>query len=263
MYLSANDLKECRPLRCSQRYLQHREVVLCSSLPPGRYIIIPSTFKPNEKGEFLLRVLTEHGSVAIPASKPAPQDVSVRAELSYPHQTALPSPDSVRLMFKKHCDQKGFCKPVHLHNLLTEAIQAGVLAGSEKYLALEHCKSLVTLMGNQGAAKLNWSDFQFLWDKITGWTDIFLVADKNKTRRLEFAEIASALKAAGITVDDLVLQLVVLRYTEPNLTITYPGFLYLVMKLESMTQRFQELDMVGKGFITVSYKQWLQATMYN
>ncbi|CAB1453301.1 unnamed protein product [Pleuronectes platessa] len=94
-------------------------------------------------------------------------------------------------------------------------------------------------------------------------TDIFLVFDKNKTKRLEYQEVAPALKAAGITVDDLVMQLVGLRYTEPDMTISYPGFLYLVMKLESMIQKFQAYDVAGMGTIAVSYRRWLHLTMYN
>uniref|UniRef100_A0AAV2JAQ3 EF-hand domain-containing protein n=1 Tax=Knipowitschia caucasica TaxID=637954 RepID=A0AAV2JAQ3_KNICA len=159
--------------------------------------------------------------------------------------------------------QKGFCKPLHLYNLLKEAIQGGVLSGSEKFLALEHCKSLVVLMDTQGMAKLSWSEFQMLWDKICRWTDIFLVFDKNKSQSLEYKEVGPALKAAGISVDDVVMQLVGLRYTEPDLTISYPGFLYVLMKLERMIHKFQAYDMVGMGAITVSYRQWLQMTMYN
>lgn len=79
----------------------------------------------------------------------------------FPHQAALPSLETTRHLFKKHCNkvgsftksssslecsymkylfafctfvlwlcndlccQHGFCKPVHLYNLLTEAIQGG------------------------------------------------------------------------------------------------------------------------------------------
>lgn len=49
--------------------------------------------------------------------------------------------------------------------------------------------------------------------------------------------IASCVSASGISVDDLVMQLVGLRYTEPDLTISYPGFLYLLMKLDSMIRK--------------------------
>ncbi|XP_035814505.2 calpain-9 [Amphiprion ocellaris] len=262
-YLSPNDLRACPPILCSPQYSSRREVVLRGSLPPGRYVIVPSTSEPNQQGDFLLRVLTERGNTATPAQKPAPQENASVTEHSFPHQVALPSPKSTRQLFKKHCNKKGFCKPLHLYNLLTEAIQGGVLAGSEKYLALEHCKSLVVLMDSQGIAQLNWDEFLSLWDKIRKWTDIFLFYDKNKTQRLEYQEVSLALRAAGIMVDDLVMQLVGLRYTEPDMTINYPGFLYLLMKLESMIHKFQAYDMVGMGTVTISYRQWLHMTMYN
>ncbi|KAM8905071.1 calpain-9 isoform 2-T2 [Spinachia spinachia] len=260
-YLSPTDLRGLRPVLSSRNYSMRREVVLRGSLPPGRYIIAPSTALLNQAGEFLLRVLTEQGNASTPARKP-PVDIPSSTQLSFPHEAALPSTTSTEQLFKKHSNH-GFCKPVHLLNLLTEALKGGVLAGSEKYLALEHCKSLVVLTDTQGNAQLNWLDFKCLWDKIRRWTDIFLMFDKNKTKHLEYKEVAPALKKAGIMVDDLIMQLVGLRYTEPDVTISYPGFLFLLMKLDSMTHKFQAHDITGMGSITVSYRQWLQMTMYN
>ncbi|XP_005737486.1 calpain-9 isoform X2 [Pundamilia nyererei] len=261
-YLSREDLSVLRPVLYSPQYVARREVVLRGSLPPGRYIIIPSTAEPNQQGAFLLRVLAEQGNNATPARKPSTEDITSVTELSFPHQAALPSPQAIRQLFQKHCN-KGFCKPLHLYKLLTEAIQGGVLAGSEKYLALEQCKSLVVLMDSQGIAQLNWPEFQSLWDKIRRWTDIFLMHDKDKTQRLEYQEVMPSLTAAGIRVDELVMQLVGLRYTEPDMTISYPGFLYLLMKLESMIHKFQAYDVMGTGAVTISYRQWLHMTMYN
>uniref|UniRef100_A0A4W5R273 Uncharacterized protein n=1 Tax=Hucho hucho TaxID=62062 RepID=A0A4W5R273_9TELE len=81
--------------------------------------------------------------------------------------------------------------------------------GEQNELVLEHCKSFVVLMDN-------------------------------KSQLLEYPEVSPALKAAGMAVDDFVLQLIGLRYTEMDMTISYSGFLYLLMELDSMIHTFQD-----------------------
>ncbi|KAM4627715.1 calpain-9 [Polymixia lowei] len=262
-YLSSLDLSLLRPVLSSPGYTRRREVVLRGRLAPGHYVIIASTSEPSKEGAFILRVLTEKGNTTIPAEKQKTEDVSNIMKPIFPHLTALPSPKSTQRLFKKHCNKNRVCRPLDLHRLLTEAIQGGVLAGSERKLVLEHCKSLVVLMDTQGLAQLDWHQFKNLWDKITKWTDIFLTFDKNKSQQLEYPEVSPALKAAGITVDDFVIQLIGLRYTEPDMTISYPGFLYLLMKLDNMIQKFHAYDMAGMGSVSVSFRQWLHMTMYN
>lgn len=63
-YLSHEDFGALEPVLYSPRYSTRREVVLRGSLPPGQYIIIPSTSEPDQQGAFLLRVLTEKGNDA-------------------------------------------------------------------------------------------------------------------------------------------------------------------------------------------------------
>lgn len=58
--------------------------------------------------------------------------------------------------------------------------------------------------------------------------------------------------AAGIVVDDLIMQLVGLRYTEPDMTISYPGFLYLLLKLENMICEWGGDAEVGQGTVGIN-----------
>ncbi|XP_063287329.1 calpain-12 isoform X2 [Pelobates fuscus] len=58
-YLFEETLRHSQPLLCSGPCDNHREVVVCSRLPPGRYVIIPSLEKASDEGEFVIRVLTE------------------------------------------------------------------------------------------------------------------------------------------------------------------------------------------------------------
>lgn len=41
-------------------FINLREISNRFKLPPGSYIIIPSTFEPNEVGEFVLRIFSEN-----------------------------------------------------------------------------------------------------------------------------------------------------------------------------------------------------------
>lgn len=47
------------PVANSSTFINKREVVGRHKLPTGSYLIIPTTFNPNEEGDFVLRIYSE------------------------------------------------------------------------------------------------------------------------------------------------------------------------------------------------------------
>uniref|UniRef100_A0A915JAE4 Peptidase C2 calpain domain-containing protein n=1 Tax=Romanomermis culicivorax TaxID=13658 RepID=A0A915JAE4_ROMCU len=54
--ITAENLRYCKEVARSNSFINLREVSGRFRLQPGRYIVVPSTFNPNEESQFLLRV---------------------------------------------------------------------------------------------------------------------------------------------------------------------------------------------------------------
>ncbi|XP_075179613.1 calpain-9-like isoform X2 [Anomaloglossus baeobatrachus] len=185
VYLFQDTLRSFQPLLSAGPCDNHREVVLCSSLPPGRYIIIPSLEKESDEGEFLIRILMEKGN------NTRPLESNERCG-EIPALSPFPAEDQCRSRFVQFANMDGRVNNVQLHKLLA-------------WLLTEY----------------------------------------------------------GLPADDFLVRLAQVRYGDPDGFLIYPDFICCLLKLQSLTEKFQAANPSGSGEVTLNYRQWLLLAVFS
>uniref|UniRef100_A0A8C4DXV2 Calpain 11 n=1 Tax=Dicentrarchus labrax TaxID=13489 RepID=A0A8C4DXV2_DICLA len=220
----------------SETFINLREVSTRLRLPPGEYIIVPSTFEPSKEADFVLRVFTEKQSETEYVS--SVQYLELKRSKMVFHCRVY----TIRFLDCFSCEPR--CNCVGL-------FQMSVFAVSDKDLktdgfSVESCRTMVNLMDKDGSAHLGLVEFQLLWNRIRKWLVIFRQFDLDKSGAMSSYEMRLAVEAAGFKLNNNLNQILVARYAE-NEMIDFDNFICCLVKLEAMFRYFQQFDKEGSG----------------
>uniref|UniRef100_A0A3Q3MG37 Calpain 1, (mu/I) large subunit b n=1 Tax=Mastacembelus armatus TaxID=205130 RepID=A0A3Q3MG37_9TELE len=197
----------------SETFINLREVSARLRLPPGNYLIVPSTFEPSKEADFVLRVFS-----LILVEDPSPP-VFVHGD------SADTSVSSFVVVSDRDLQTDGF--------------------------SMESCRAMVSLMDKDGSARLGLVEFQILWNKIRKWLGIFREFDLDKSGCMNSYEMRLALENGGFKLNNKLYQMLVARYAD-NEVIDFDNFTCCLVKLEAMFKVFQELDRDGTGAVEMN-----------
>ncbi|XP_060125938.1 calpain-1 catalytic subunit [Zootoca vivipara] len=240
----------------SEQFINLREVSTRFKLPPGEYIVVPSTFEPNKEGDFVLRVFAENKAGTVE------MDDEIQANL--PDEKVLSESeidDSFKQLFKQLAGADMEISVRELQTILNRII------GKHKDLrtkgfSLESCRSMVNLMDRDGNGKLGLVEFNILWTKIRNYLAVFRKFDLDKSGSMSAYEMRMALEAAGFKLNKKLYELIITRYAEPDLAIDFDNFVCCLVRLETMFRFFQALDSDKDGIVTFDLVKWIQLTMF-
>uniref|UniRef100_A0A8C1DHP0 Calpain 1, (mu/I) large subunit b n=1 Tax=Cyprinus carpio carpio TaxID=630221 RepID=A0A8C1DHP0_CYPCA len=205
----------------SETFINLREVSTRLKLPPGEYLIVPSTFEPGKEADFVLRVFTEK-------------------------QSETHSTDICKCSYL-------ICVYVYLRN------PSALLCSLDRDLktdgfSLESCRCMVSLLDKDGSARLGIVEFRILWNKIRKWLGIFRQFDLDKSGTMSSYEMRLAVESAGFKLNNRLHQIIVARYADGD-TIDFDNFVCCLVKLEAMFRTFRELDKKGSGIAELSFSE--------
>ncbi|XP_032355954.1 calpain-1 catalytic subunit [Etheostoma spectabile] len=244
------------PVAQTKTFLNGREVMEFLLLKHGEYVIVPSTFSPNETAGFILTILSKaethvHENSAV--------DNHVQREAEEPMQIKnVEDDDKKRSFFRQYSDKYEEVDAEQLQRLLNENILKGDLKSGG--FSIDACRSMVALMDTSITGKLNGEEFVRLWKKILAYKGIFFCTDVSQTGTLSLSELRNAVMASGKIIRDDMLNLMALRYGASSGQITLESFISLMLRFDCMNQIFSQLSDGTK--MTLWESEWMYLSMY-
>uniref|UniRef100_UPI0037E88E89 calpain-1 catalytic subunit-like n=1 Tax=Semicossyphus pulcher TaxID=241346 RepID=UPI0037E88E89 len=242
------------PVAQTKTYMNAREVMEFLMLKSGEYLIVPSTFNPNETASFILTILSKaetHGYENSGDHKHGPLGKLKKVP-------NVKDDENKKKVFRQHSDKYEEVDAEQLQRLLNDRI----LKGDLKFggFSIDACRSMVALMDTSITGKLNGEEFVRLWKKVAQYKDIFFLTDVSRTGTLSLSELRNAFVASGMNVSDDMLNLMALRYSASSGHITLESFISLILRLDCMYKIFKQLS-DGKA-MTLQESEWIYISMY-
>ncbi|XP_004620367.1 calpain-9 isoform X1 [Sorex araneus] len=243
----------------SKTFINLREVSGRFKLPPGEYILIPSTFEPHLEADFCLRIFSEKKAIT------QDLDENVDIYLTEPQKPTAPGQETeeeqqFRALFKQTAGEDLEVTAEELQSVLNAMLQKRKDIQFKK-LSLISCKNIISLMDTSGNGKLEFDEFKVFWDKLKKWINLFLQFDTDKSGTMSSYELRIALNAAGFQLSSHLLQMIILRYVDQELQMGFDDFLNCLVRLESASRVFQSLSTHNKEFIHLNINEFINLTM--
>ncbi|XP_059209690.1 calpain-1 catalytic subunit-like [Centropristis striata] len=246
------------PVAQTKKYKKAREVMEFITLKPGEYLIVPSSFNPNETASFILTILSKSETEVHENSDGHNHDHD-HGEGEEPEDTGNGEDDeSKRTLFQEYCDKNGEVDAEQLQKILNDNILKGDLKSGG--FSIDACRSMVALMDTSITGKLNSEEFVGLWRRVVKAKDIFFRSDVSQTGTLSLSELRNAIRARGKRISDDILNLIALRYGTSSGHITLESFISLNVRFSCMNRMFKELS-DGMN-ITLRENEWMSLWMY-
>uniref|UniRef100_A0A8C2HBN2 Calpain-1 catalytic subunit n=1 Tax=Cyprinus carpio TaxID=7962 RepID=A0A8C2HBN2_CYPCA len=239
----------------SETFINLREVSTRLRLPPGEYIIVPSTFEASKEADFVLRVFTEKQSQTEELDDEISADLEDEAEI-----TEDDIDDSFKSLFAQLAGEDMEISVRELRTILNRVVSKHKDLKTDGF-SMESCRAMVNLLDKDGSARLGLIEFQILWNIVRKLLGIFREFDIDESGTMSSYEMCLAVESAGFKLNNRLHQILVARYAE-NEAIDFDNFVCCLIKLEAMFRSFQQLDKDGTGTAEMNLSEvlWLDFT---
>ncbi|KAJ0063805.1 hypothetical protein NL108_006772 [Boleophthalmus pectinirostris] len=219
--LDSSFFSKTSPITRSGKYKAQRGVWRKVHLDPGYYVIVASTYRPNQPGEFFIRIFSKTGNTL------GTQDFNCTSDFLQ----VMASPEDhtlVEKMFDETAAGNDKLSAKELRNLFNSVLN------KDYHLPMETCRQLIFAEDSKGHGSLNREQAENVLTSLRTLQDAFLKFDEDSSGTMSSFELRNALTAIGIQCDTKVVQLLCERFASGELQMPFRGFVSSVTRLNKL-----------------------------
>lgn len=224
MCLTRNFFMKTAPVGRSGKYKAQRGVWRKLHLDPGNYIIVASTYRPNQQGEFFVRIFSKTGNTL------GTQDFTCSFNFLPVMAAPVLPEDHIRVQktFDEAAGSDDKLNAKDLMKLFNSALD------KDYHLPLETCRQLIFGEDSKGRSSLSRKQAETLLSSLRSLQSIFFQFDEDSSGAMSPFEFSSALEAVGMQCDGKIVQLLSERFASGELHMPFHSFVSCVTRLRKL-----------------------------
>ncbi|XP_058489751.1 calpain-12 isoform X1 [Solea solea] len=222
--LTRNFFMKNRPVGRSGKYKAQRGVWRKLHLDPGNFIIVASTYRPNQPGEFFIRIFSKTGNTL------GTQDFTCSSGYLPVMATPVSPEDQRRVQrtFEEDAGPDDKLNAKELMKLLNSVLE------KDYHLPLETCRQLIFAENTKGQSRLSHTQAESLLSSVRNLQSLFFEFDEDSSGTMSPYELSAALEAAGMQCDGKVVQLLTERFASGELHMPFNSFVSCFTRLRKL-----------------------------
>ncbi|KAI3791517.1 hypothetical protein L2E82_05302 [Cichorium intybus] len=160
-------------------------------------------------------------------------------------------PEVIRSFQMVDADRSGYIDAKELQRALSSGYQQ---------FSLRTIRLLMFLFGNPAdPLRIGPKEFAAVWSCLGQWRAIFERFDRDRSGKIDLAELRDALYSLGYAIPPPVLQLLISKYDDQSgrKDLSFDSFVECGMIVKGLTEKFKEKDTRYTGSATLSYETFM------
>lgn len=136
----------------------------------------------------------------------------------------------------------------------------------------ETVRMMIGMFDRDGSSTIDFDEFASLWKYVNDWQNCFRSFDRDNSGSIDRFELKQALTSFGYRLGDDVYETILksLAYKNANNsdqkfgmpipsanTVKFDDFIYLCLRIQTLTNAFRKFDYQQNGVITIKYEDFL------